>query len=41
MLGRDVEFIGDSGIGCQGFEWDVSDHKCGFEEFGGGWKRWI
>jgi hypothetical protein len=36
MFGRDVEFIGDSGISCEGFEWDVSDHECCFEEFGGG-----
>jgi hypothetical protein len=32
MFGRDVEFIGDSRVAGEGFEWDVSDHECGFEE---------
>jgi hypothetical protein len=34
MFGRDVEFIGDSRVAGEGFEWDVSDHECCFEKFG-------
>jgi hypothetical protein len=35
MFGRDVEFIGYSGVAGDGFEWDMFDHEYCFEEFRG------